>query len=482
MLHLFEDPNFHPDTVRLDARMWDHFRVGPTDVVAAPDHLGLQGRSYPSFESAANAVQRAREGERRVIWDKWHVYIRVVCPQGAPPPKLDRSKLADLACRHFIGAGALYTYASCSLAALAVESLAHPDGTGEWVPVGWLRPLVPTPAEVSTPTHLLAYSLGPARRAIEEECRRRIEAEEHHMRRSGGGEQARRRGDVGGLPSSSADRSTPGGGDRIGTAVCATAAEKGEKEAQRNEAKRAYPNDAAPRGDGDRSRPSKEPRRNGKDAPRASAAAAGSSSAPPGARKRKKVKSLPPGALIFVDWEAARDAVRLVEPKGRADACGVVSALLSATAGRPSSRATPALPVMVPVMIVSHSLERMERSRRRLGGASIGAIQSSPVDVRLTPWTEHGIASAPDTHFVVPRGVLLRFVDGFEDAWRAHPEIRERLMDALLHVLAFQARDGTRGAASSEGPAHWVPNMWKLLMGEKEPLPLRLKDVSDDHR
>ena len=40
-------------------------------------------------------------------------------------------------------------------------------------------------------------------------------------------------------------------------------------------------------------------------------------------------------------------------------------------------------------------------------------------------------------------------------------------MDALLYVLAFQARDGTRGAASSEGPALWVPNMWKLLMKQK---------------
>ena len=120
LLHLFEDPNFHSETVLMSARMWDHFRVGPTEVVASPAYIGLQGRSYPSFESAAHAVQRARGSERRVIWDKWHVYIRVVCPQGTPPPKLDRSKLADLACRHFIGAGALYTYASRSLAALGM--------------------------------------------------------------------------------------------------------------------------------------------------------------------------------------------------------------------------------------------------------------------------------------------------------------------------------------------------------------------------
>lgn len=193
-------------------------------------------------------------------------------------------------------------------------------------------------------------------------------------------------------------------------------------------------------------------------------ASAGSSSAPPAARKQgggRASKSLPQGGLIFVDWATARDSVRLVEPRGHTDACAAVSALLLPTAGSPcrADFQRPALPIMMPVMIVSYDFARMEGD-------------ASPIDVRLTPWTEHGVSSAPDTHFVVRRGHLVNFVDGFVSAWRAQPELHERLVDALLYVLRFRAR----GGKSPHPPVRYVPSFWRTLMGEL-PLPPRLAEM-----
>ena len=211
-LHLAETRG-RADAVRLVAGQWDGFRVGPTVVAAAPSHFRLQ-ISHPSFASAAAAVQRARGRTRTTVsWEDWVVYIRIL----SPPGKLDRSKLADLKCRYFIDGGTTYSTASPKLAALVVESLQDEDGTGEWVTLGSMRPLVPTPPGV---TDLVAWSLGPARRTIEAECNRRISAGEHHMSRGGGlghkeAGHGRRPGErVDEASSSSAHYDIPGGGER----------------------------------------------------------------------------------------------------------------------------------------------------------------------------------------------------------------------------------------------------------------------------
>ena len=74
----------------------------------------------------------------------------------------------------------------------------------------------------------------------------------------------------------------------------------------------------------------------------------------------------------------------------------------------------------------------------------------SPLDVRLSPWTEAGVASDPATHFRVPRNHLIRFVDGFGVAWRVAPPLRERLIDAFLEVARSSALGNPRhGAVTS---------------------------------
>ena len=90
--------------------------------------------------------------------------------------------------------------------------------------------------------------------------------------------------------------------------------------------------------------------------------------------------------------------------------------------------------------------------------------------MRLTPWTSAGVDSDPATHFTLPRGELIGSDQGFRDAWelvRAEdpPRLR-RLEDALLHVVAHQAR----GEKGTQG----VQAMWTRLMAGGEPLPRRL--------
>lgn len=102
----------------------------------------------------------------------------------------------------------------------------------------------------------------------------------------------------------------------------------------------------------------------------------------------------------------------------------------------------------------------------------------SPLDVRLTPWTEAGVASDPAMHFRVPRNHLIRFVDGFGVAWREAPPLRERLIDAFLE------RARSSGAAlvnPRPGAEHYVVKMWRAITGH-EPLPERLKEMAREGR
>lgn len=100
----------------------------------------------------------------------------------------------------------------------------------------------------------------------------------------------------------------------------------------------------------------------------------------------------------------------------------------------------------------------------------------SPLDVRLSPWTEAGVASDPATHFRVPRNHLIRFVDGFGVAWRVAPPLRERLIDAFLEVARSSALGNPR-----HGAEHYVLKMWGAMMGH-EPLPERLEEMAREGR
>ena len=107
-------------------------------------------------------------------------------------------------------------------------------------------------------------------------------------------------------------------------------------------------------------------------------------------------------------------------------------------------------------MVVGRGLARM-----RDAGREDDRTGRSPVDVRLTPWTSAGVDSDPATHFTLPRGELIGSDQGFRDAWelvRAEdpPRLR-RLEDALLHVVALQARGekGTQGVQATI-PGEWI--------------------------
>ena len=98
----------------------------------------------------------------------------------------------------------------------------------------------------------------------------------------------------------------------------------------------------------------------------------------------------------------------------------------------------------LPVIIIDREYARVQSYGRGNGSGD------SPLDVRLSPWTEAGVASDPATHFRVPRNHLIRFVDGFGVAWREAPPLRERLIDAFLEVARSSALGNPRTRATAQ--------------------------------
>ncbi|EOD21050.1 hypothetical protein EMIHUDRAFT_101743 [Emiliania huxleyi CCMP1516] len=154
--------------------------------------------------------------------------------------------------------------------------------------------------------------------------------------------------------------------------------------------------------------------------------------------KRKKVKSLDAGDLVFVDW------LRVPNPE--------------------QVHSPPFLPADLPAFIVSSEIVRMDMPTAARG-------ENSPLDVRLAPWSRDGLTVDPATHFVVPRNHLINFNAGFRDVWAHSARAEERagavhasLLDAIEYIVEFRRRrrPGYPG----------VDHTWRNLMGA-EPLPAR---------
>ena len=168
--------------VVMRVRVYEHFRLGATDVIEAP-HEDMK-KSYKCFASAAAAVHKALYGSadsrpENIYWTDYVAYIRHSLPRcgdsnrshnPAGDGPFNRSqRRGTLPCRFFIEGVTFYTYASPELADLEVESLRSSDGSGEWVRVGHLRPFVPP---------------GVGLAAIPWLVKRAIQNKEHHQRRS----------------------------------------------------------------------------------------------------------------------------------------------------------------------------------------------------------------------------------------------------------------------------------------------------------
>jgi len=144
--------------------------------------------------------------------------------------------------------------------------------------------------------------------------------------------------------------------------------------------------------------------------------------------KRKKVRTLLEGDLVFVDWPRLPDIV------------------------------SPATPAGLPAFIVSWEIVRMD--------VPAAAGESSPFDVRVAPWSRDGLAADPATHIVVPRNHLINFHAGFRPAWAAGGARapHESLLDAIEYKVEFRRR---------RKPAYpGAEKMWREVMGEA-PLPAR---------
>jgi len=150
--------------------------------------------------------------------------------------------------------------------------------------------------------------------------------------------------------------------------------------------------------------------------------------------KRKKVKSLDAGELVFVDWlRVPKEVLGFTQPE-------------------------------LPALIVSSEAVRMH-----VGGARCG--ENSPLDVQLAPWSRDGLAADPATHFVVPRNHLIKFTAGFRDMWAQSARAEERaravhasLLDAIEYIVEFRRRRKPTYPGADQ--------MWRNMMGE-EPLPAR---------
>ena len=144
--------------------------------------------------------------------------------------------------------------------------------------------------------------------------------------------------------------------------------------------------------------------------------------------KRRRVRTLEVGDLVFVDWPRLPDIV------------------------------SPATPSGLPAFIVSWEIVRMD--------VPAAAGESSPFDVRVAPWSRDGLAVDPATHIVVPRNHLINFHAGFRPAWAAGGARapHESLLDAIEYKVEFRRR---------RKPAYpGAEKMWREVMGEA-PLPAR---------
>jgi len=122
------------------------------------------------------------------------------------------------------------------------------------------------------------------------------------------------------------------------------------------------------------------------------------------------------------------------------------------------------MPADLPAFIVSSEIVRMDVRTAARG-------ETSPLDVRLAPWSRDGLAADPATHFVVPRNHLINFNAGFRDVW-AHSARAERagavhasLLDAIEYIVEFRRRRRPTYPGADQ--------VWRSVMMGEEPLPAR---------